>query len=421
MPRLTNITDQDWTSLSALATQPLPHDETHLRAWVQAAQTTLRAISQIPTYRPDGDLAHARAAQRRLETQLAETQQKLDRSEAELAETQQNLNRSEIGLAETQATLTRATARLLATDPNPGTPSPRPTTVPLPEAFEGDNKKYREFKTKLNNKFRADAPTFRDEQHKLAIAVSVLKGGAADLMQQFILNDRIDLASVGEFWQVLDRAYEDPDRQGTAMRNLQNLRQGKREFAHYLAEFMKYKTDSGWDDVACIEALRKGCSQEIRDVLRNRYEGLPGTFQEVAAMFNRIDVFNRQWQADHTGNRNNTGSARPTPRTITPIIPVSQRTTANPAWTGPAPMDLSSNSQAAARTAARNAKRAKAIAEGLCFTCASPDHGRANCPVQAQYDQARALRAAAALTTTTSTEAGGSTDAAPATEQPAEN
>ena len=61
-------------------------------------------------------------------------------------------------------------------------------------------------------------------------------------------------------------------------------------------------------------------------------------------------------------------------------------------------MDLSANNRMAARNAARAAKRAKAMAEGLCFTCSSPDHARANCPIQAQYDQARALRANATTT-----------------------
>lgn len=187
-------------------------------------------------------------------------------------------------------------------------------------------------------------------------------------MQQNVLDDRIDLANTTELWQVLDRAYEDPDRQGTAMRGFQTLRLCKKEFAHYLAEFMRFKVDTGWDDVACIEALRKGCAREIRDVLRNQVDGLPGSLQEVAALFNRIDVNIRQWNADHAGNRNAATPARPAPGAPALVIPVSPSTTANPAWTGPTPMDLSSNSQAAARTAAWNTKRAKATAEGLCVT-----------------------------------------------------
>lgn len=294
----------------------------------------------------------------------------------------------------------RITARFLAEPahaaPAPGAAAPRPATVPLPDAFEGDPKKYLDFKTKLNNKYRADAPTFRDE-HRLSIAVSLLKEGAADIMRPYLRADRIDLENIDELWTVLDRAFDDPDRAGMAERAIQALKQGKREFAHYFADFMRLKTNITWNDSACIVQLRKGCSQEIRNLLLNRMEPLPNTLQATAEVFNRMDIHIRQWMAEN--------AKTPTPTTplnqkkpLAPVVPASQRTTSNPAWTGPAPMDLSASNRAAVRKATREARRAKAIAEGLCFTCSSPDHGRANCPIQAQYDQARALRAAATMT-----------------------
>ena len=154
-------------------------------------------------------------------------------------------------------------------------------------------------------------------------------------------------------------------------------------------------TDVQRNDAAFINLLRMNCCQEIRNVLRNRYEALPETLTEVARLFNRIDIHNRQWESDNAVRKNTyVTTTKPTTKPVAPVIPLSQRTTANPNWTGPAPMDLS----ASARAAARAAKRAECQAKGLCFTCSSPDHGRANCPVQARYDQARALRAAATAT-----------------------
>ena len=111
----------------------------------------------------------------------------------------------------------------------------------------------------------------------------------------------------------------------------------------------------------------------------------------MATLFNRINIHNRQWESDNAGRRATYVSPKPPNTPVAPVVPLSQRTTANPNWTGPAPMDLS----ASARAAARAAKRAEAQAKKLCYTCSSPDHMRTNCPVQARYDQARALWAAA--------------------------
>ena len=85
------------------------------------------------------------------------------------------------------------------------------STVPLADAFEGDPKEYLDFKTKLNNKFNADAPTFRDDQHRLSVAISLLKKGGADIIRPYLRPDQVDLADMKEFWQLLDRAFDYPD------------------------------------------------------------------------------------------------------------------------------------------------------------------------------------------------------------------
>ena len=369
-----------------LLTTTAPNEAPDLGAWAREAQDLLTTITNLPA----------------------------------IHDSTPDLVAAEEQLATARATIERLTVRLLDAPerPAPEVARARPATVPLPDAFEGDPKEYLDFKTKLNNKFRADAPTFRDHQHRLSVAISLLKKGAADIIRPYLRPDRVDLADVEEFWQVLDRAFDDPDRKGTAERNLRALRQGKKEFAHYFAEFMRLKADVTWNDAACIDSLRTGCAQEIRDVLRVQLNPLPETLQGVADLLNKIDLQNRQWASESAGKTSST-PPQTQRRTLpaAPIVPVSQRTTANPAWTGPAPMDLSANNRAAARNAARAAKRAKAMAEGLCFTCSSPDHARANCPIQAQYDQARALRANATTTTTTS----GENSSGSASPQPSEN
>ena len=174
----------------------------------------------------------------------------------------------------------------------------------------------------------------------------------------------MDLTNIEELWQVLDRAFDDPDLKGTAERNLWALCQGKNEFAHYFEEFMRLKADVTWKDAACIDALWTGFTQEIRDVLRVQLNPLPETRQGVPDLLNKIDLPNRQWAAESAGKSSGIHTTPTQQSTLpaAPIVLVSQRTTANPTWSGPAPMDLSDNNRAAARKAARAAKRAKAMA-----------------------------------------------------------
>ena len=49
---------------------------------------------------------------------------------------------------------------------------------------------------------------------------------------------------------------------------------------------MHLKADVEWNNAACINALRSGCCQEIRDVLQVQLAPLPKTLQQVANLLN---------------------------------------------------------------------------------------------------------------------------------------
>ena len=233
--RLTPIPDDNLLAIGLLVTTN-PNDAPDLSAWAREAYAHLTTIINLH----------------------------------EIHDSTPDLVAAEEQLATARATIERLTVRLLDAPERPAAPDvarARPGTVPLPNAFQGDTKEYLDFKTKLNNKFHADAPTFRDDQHRLSVAISLLKKGAAEIIRPYLRPDRVDLTNVEEFWQVLDCAFDDPDRKGIAERNLRALRQGKKEFAHYFAEFMRLKADVTWNDAACIDNQRTGCTQEIRDVL----------------------------------------------------------------------------------------------------------------------------------------------------------
>ena len=189
--------NHDWITLRLRATADLDNVP-DIAAWAQDVQNLLAGIATLPEI-IDQTQDHVAAKER---------------------------------LATAHATIERLTIRLLDAPDRQAAPEAaraRPATVPLPNAFKVDPKEYLDFKTKLNNKFRADAPTFHDDQHRLSVAISFLKKGAADVICPYLRPDRVDLAEIKECWQVLDRAFDDPDRKGTAERNLRALRQGKKE------------------------------------------------------------------------------------------------------------------------------------------------------------------------------------------------
>ena len=197
--RLTPIPDDNLLAIGLLVTTN-PNDAPDLSAWAREAYAHLTTIINLP----------------------------------EIQDSIPDLVAAEVQLATARATIECLTVRLLDAPERPATPDiarARPATVPLPDAFEGDTKEYLDFKTKLNNKFFADALTFCDDQHRLSVAISLLKKGAADIIRLYLGPDRVDLTNVEEFWQVLDRAVNDPDRKETAERNIRALRQGKKEFA----------------------------------------------------------------------------------------------------------------------------------------------------------------------------------------------
>ena len=304
-----------------------------------------------------------------------------------IIELQRELQQVRTDLETTMVTLAQREQTILnlATGITPGgQPGPRPTTIPLPEAYGGDKKSYLDFKTKLQNKFRADARTFRDEQHKLSVGAALLKDGAADILRPYLTTTGVDLTDTDEFWRILDQAFDDPDRKGTAERTLRALRQGTNEFAVYWAEFLRLKADVDWNDGACMAQLRVGAADNIRQAAVTWSGEDPTTLEGLANLFNKLDLRLRQYRSDKPSSTTTTTSSSSRRSLPAPVVPASQRTTNNPAWGGPAPMDLSANARRTAQVAARAAKRQRCLQQGLCLTCESGDHVRANCPIQAR-------------------------------------
>ena len=80
---------------------------------------------------------------------------------------------------------------------------------------------------------------FANEQHRLRYCFELLKGDALATLEPY-LNPmgHIVLTSTSAFIDELSRIFGDSDEKATAARELAQLRQGKRDFAHYYANFV---------------------------------------------------------------------------------------------------------------------------------------------------------------------------------------
>lgn len=91
------------------------------------------------------------------------------------------------------------------------------------------------------------------------------------------------------------------------------LKQGKREFSTYLAEFMRYTPDVEINTASRIDYLRTGLSDEILQSLINCDE--PDKWDELVTLCQKIDNKLRIHQAEmksrHPSSASHTTSASP--------------------------------------------------------------------------------------------------------------
>ena len=130
-----------------------------------------------------------------------------------------------------------------STRPSPAPLAPQTMSVPDPERFGGSRDKFRTFRSQLLLKLQGNSHKFPSDQHQLRYTIGLLPDQAFTQIEPYIKEDRIKLASVTELLKVLEIAFGDPDRESTAERKLEVLRQANREFSLYYAEFQRYAAD----------------------------------------------------------------------------------------------------------------------------------------------------------------------------------
>jgi hypothetical protein len=147
-------------------------------------------------------------------------------------------------------------------------PATRSQKIPDPDRFNGDREKLENFRLMVVLKLKGNEDWYTTEQDRLRYIFSRLEGAAQQqVISRVRLDGSIDFTSTDALWTVLERAFGDPDRKGTAQRTVQNLRQRNREFHIYLAEFQRHIEYTGFNEEAKKTALLNGISSKLRELL----------------------------------------------------------------------------------------------------------------------------------------------------------
>lgn len=277
-------------------------------------------------------------------------------AEAERADRLETLNAENRTIMQRLATSTPTTVQT----PHLGESGGGGIKIPDPPAFSRGRPQYRIFRAKLQEKLRGDAAKFRDHDHRVAYAMGFLEDEAYAIAQA--LREAGTLRTTDDLLALLDGTYEDPDRKGTAERELRNLRQGSSDFTAHYARFQALMAILGWVGDAKLSALRQSLSYDLREALSRSLAPAGETFDEYVHRVKGLDGQIRQFAAE-TRTHGRPGQQRPGNPQTAPAAPSAAGGTGS-GPRGPLPPE----------------ERARRLAEQLCLYCGDGDHQARDCP-----------------------------------------
>lgn len=283
--------------------------------------------------------------------------------------------------------------------PTPLEPT-RHTKLPDPPVFTGDTRKDEisldVWKIKVMDKLQQDSVRYPTGLAQLRYVFSRVSGVAQSQLEAYAENnyqralDRAAALPTGEtyrvFFDILDNAFGDPDRTYTARTALDRLYQGRRTFAEYYAEFMRYASRTGYDDGALQHKLRSQLSRELGQALSYQFTE-PKSLEELVRICQGLDNRQRAEQ-QRTQSRQQQSGVRTAPLTtrITASVSGGPTTLQTEGFTGssnPQTLSTASGTHAGPMDTSTGKTRAKWVsaeviaarkANGQCIRCGSKSH-----------------------------------------------
>ena len=274
-----------------------------------------------------------------------------------------------------QLQVARAPIHVPVSVADPVPQAPKEPRVSLPEKFDGDRTKLRDFVNQIRLVFRLQPQRYSTEEIQVGFIGTLLTGTALSWFSSLLEKNSPLLANLDQFLEELSRTFGERDRALIATTKLRSLQQRSRPASAYVAEFQQIACDLDWNDTALITMFRWGLRDDIKTLLLNLPK--PTTLSE--AITQAIDCDNRLFE-QRQERRLLFGSYR------ADYAAPSRQTPSSTSTLEPMQIDTSKVKKLSEEEKERRRR------EHLCLYCGGKDHGWKNCPVKLQGSKPHKFR-----------------------------
>ncbi|KAK7913158.1 hypothetical protein WMY93_013369 [Mugilogobius chulae] len=268
------------------------------------------------------------------------------------------------------------TTPLLQGDPQPAASETLPAVLPSgsshvrlssPERFSGESGDCRPFLSQCELHFEFQPASFPSDRAKVAYIISYLSGRARAWATAEWDRRSTVCNSLPRFLKTFNQIFQTVTPGREAAKALVTLRQGRRSVLDYALEFRTLSADSGWNQLALVDAFFNGLSETIKDHLTPL--DLPTELDALIALASKIDK--RLNERERSRSRQ-FSSLRVN---FKERLPLSSSAPAMPVLESEEPMQVG-------RTRLSPSERQRRMDEGRCIYCGQLGHFLASCPVK---------------------------------------
>lgn len=231
----------------------------------------------------------------------------------------------------------------------------------------------------MRNKLNANRDHFPTDDLRMAYIESRVGGSASKHLQPRLRSSSTNpFLSATDMYDVLEKVFGDPNRKQTARNEFRLLRQTKKDFNTFWADFQRLAADAEMPEDTLIDELQYKVSNEIQDKLIGFDEW--DNLQKLAEKCQRIvqELRLRNITRSRFAPTRNTLTPFTRSSTAPPRLTVQEKITTT---TAPAPTPRTFPSPLRTyRTPHTDAAKEKLMRDGKCFYCQKTGHIARECP-----------------------------------------